>query len=204
MYSTYSDINFPFVYLDSSSILRSSDYAIELFTRKYALKHPQEFLEALEQLKKTSHKDNFYYQQIVLLQKYKKISKLITCETINDVILNNKMEQILLFGAIRDLRLDLDFLHQNYRTRKIVLWGESVDVKTYNQAALSIAQAKCVVVDPYFIKLSVGNSLINYISSTCKIILLGFERVDFPLNTNYIRLNTTPEELFTNLLGFLN
>lgn len=204
MNSIYPSIKFPFVYLDSSTLLRSSEITIESFTRKQAIKHPQEFLKELNQLKEMSQKYKQYYKDIVLLQRCKIISTLITYETINEVILNNNMDQIALFGTIQDLNLCLTFLQQDNETKELILWGEAVDIKTYNQAALSIAQAECVVVDPYFMELSVGKSLINYISSTCKIILLGIEIVDLPLDNKYTRLNIIPEEFFTNLLDFLN
>ncbi len=199
MSSTYSEIELPFVYLDSSSLLRSSWNTFRSFTRKNAIKHPQKFLHTLEELKILSQKDTQYYQQIIQLQQNTMISSLITFEAIHNSIRNNAMDQIALFGILDNLKVDLS-TEQILWPENLVLWGETVDVKTYNQAAITIANANCVVIDPNFIKLSVGKSLTNYISSTCRVVALGLESVELPLDIKFSHCKLLPEEFVANLL----
>ena len=155
-----SQVRFPFVYLDSSHIIRSGEMEIKQMTRKQLRKTHQTFERIFAQMKLNSLNANLYYEKLVFLKAQQKLSTLITMETFNPIVLDNALNTIFLFGKA---------LSHNYNN--IVFWGENVNFNLYNAAAMSISNAECIIADADFFTLSVGRELQKYISSTCTLIV---------------------------------
>lgn len=155
----------------------------------------------LEKLKTYSQYDSKYYEQLKILQKEHKISSLITYETVNEAICNDSTNQITLFGTLKHLQ-DNAFKKDN--KNKLILWEDNVDIRIYNQAALIITQANCIIADPCFFKVSVGISLINYISTKCKLIVLGNEIINIPCDTCDTKYLISPHDFIEHLSSALD
>lgn len=199
MSTVFSNITFPFVYFDSSFLLRHPDYNPTRLSKNHAIKHPDKFIAELKWLAIASQADANYYKQIDELQQNRAISMLITCETSNQTILQKQTPQITLFGTMPAFEeitfpplLDLEI-------GNLVLWGEKIDIKTYNQATLIIAQAPCIVIDPCILTVAVGKSLINCVSTKCNIIVLSKTQKRFHLNVHYTVLSMTPMDFIHKL-----
>lgn len=198
MLTIYKNLKYPFVYLDSSFLLRSNKYHSQIFNRKYANKHNESFLSTLNKLKADSDVDSEFYNQIMYLQQVNIISTLITYETCNRILFNNSFKQVSLFGSVIRATESIDC------NDGLILWDEEVNYKNYNTAAISIAEATCIVADPIFFEINVGKALSQYISINCKVILLGNIKTCTNLNTNYTTINLLPQKFMHDLISIFH
>lgn len=155
---------FPFVYLDSSWIIRNQKKALFYLTKKSEKKDPHKFFKKLEDINIQSQIDSKYYSQIISLQRKNIIDFLITGESFNNVLINNSNSKIIqLFGA---------FLQTNDSCIFPTLWNQKIDYKKYNKSVLAISQATNIVVDANALEIPVYASLLDHASSTCNLLML--------------------------------
>lgn len=203
MISWQSKISYPFVYLDSSSILRDCAFHKEEYTRQAFKRNPVKFYSMLKNAQQVSLKDNKYYDTISTLLLNQRISMLITMETLSPCVLSDDKRVIHLFGEISSTSkgnnsLD-EFKHKEIDN--LVLWNESTEIKKYNNAAMTLVNANCVVADASFFQVSIGISLADYIRSETPIIISAIERVEINIGDNYTMCGLPPNEMIKCLLA---
>ena len=182
-------IPFPFIYLDSSSLLRSNINP-EIFKRKALEKDKLTSNSLLKKITTLSSQDDEYYRNICRLVNKNIISNFITLETINQTICNDEAKKIFLFGKKPQ--------HFNYVNMKHwILWGEEISHSNFYKAAMAIADSKCVVIDEKFLSLDIGRQLMHYITSKCTVFVLGDKKYDGIENAFFIKMspNKFVEEL---------
>ena len=158
-------ISFPFVYLDSSTLMRSNINP-KILTRKAAINNTKEFVNSLNNIVQLSNMDDNYYKSICKLIEENLINRFITYESINKMICEDDFKKIFLFVK--------KTLHCNYSEEKDwILWNEEISHSKFYEAAMAIADSQCVVIDSKFISLDVGKSLMNYITSKCTVFFVG-------------------------------
>lgn len=188
MYSWEKQIQFPFVYLDSSHIMRSGNSKIEQISRKFLKKYPQISKQILSQIELSSLKDNLYYEKLIRLKKQKKISYLITMEAFNPILIQDSIDTIFLFGKVFQNKFD-----------HITFWGDEIDFKLYNTAAMLIANAECVIADADFFKLSIGKKLREYIPSRCAFMISASSTSLPKSDSDYIECDLPSKEMISYL-----
>lgn len=159
-------ISFPFLYLDSSALLRSK-IDPKALTRKSVLNDKNLFSPLIEKIITLSNLEDMYYKNISGLISNNIINKVITCETINKEICNSEHSKtIFLFGR----------KPEKYNTKTVnewVLWGEEISHSSFYEAAMAIADSSCVVIDENAISLNVIKTLMNYVTSKCSVFIVG-------------------------------
>lgn len=168
-------LQYPFVFVDSSHALRTSNTNIEKLTRGLMKKAPQKFWSLINDVENSGREDTPYYEQIIQLQKKGIISTLITCEAINQRIIDSQTDVIHLFGAVNSICLS------NKEPCKtglpdLVLWGENVCYKTYIRATNALLNASCIVADKTIISLQIGQLLLEHTTQHCPIHFLSDKR----------------------------
>lgn len=186
-----SQIKFPFVYLDSSHIIRSGNLNIERISRKFIKKYPQTSQQILYQLESDSINDNLYYEKLAELKRQGKISSLITMETFNPILLKNASNTVFLFGKA---------IPHEYSN--MVFWNENVDFRLYNTAAMLISNAKCIIADADFFTLSVGTELQKYVPSECTLIVSASSINISKIDGNYMKCGLPSMDII-HYLSFL-
>ena len=201
MISLTSKEAIPFVYLDSSSLLRCGNYEARMFTRQSFKKNPVKYTHVFQEMWKFSLEDSAYYKNIIKLIDSKRITKLITMETFNPCIQNDSENTIKLFGTaiVEGLTNSDDFNSESLKS--LTLWGESISFKTYNSAALTIADAKCVVADPAFFLISVGLSLMDYVKSTVPLFILSSGKKIEIEGDNCIKCELSPKDFINHQIA---
>lgn len=194
-----SRFKYPFIYLDSSSVLRDANVAVEMLTRKFANKNPDKFRCLIQKLKNDSYKDNSYYGKILKLQRKGLISKVITMEVINPYIKSNNENIIKLFGTLNDKIMFRNDNGDKHILDCLTLWNGKIEVSTYNKAALAIANAICVIADSTFLTISVGRSLASYIMSECPFFITAFDNKPLDMEANFTICDLSPKELINYL-----
>lgn len=198
MDTVFTDLIFPFVYLDSSYLYRANSSVAQKLTRTTLAKNPRRFCMLLEEVVDAAKADYRYYDGVISLQRKKIISTLVTYEATNPALTACSKEIIQLFGRIS---VD-DFIASSRQLEfadDVVLWGETVKTNTYYAAATAIADSTCIVADANFFSLTVGWDLANYIKSDCVFILLSSNKPERFLGENYIDCKLSPKE-FIQLL----
>lgn len=204
MFSFCPELIYPFVYLDSSSILRTSATDFKFLTRKIAVKRPNAFQKSLENIHDLAQADAAYYRQLIALQQHSVISKLITFETVNEFVQLHIPNQITLFGKVQNWDIHSFQCKNKARLDDVILWEETVNIKLYNQAALSLVDANCVVTDADFLKVAVGQSLTKYITEPCKMIILSTKADRFSINTDFTVCKLSPKAFIQLLFDATN
>ena len=159
-------VSFPFLYLDSSVLLRSN-IDPKALTRKSVLNDNNLFSPLIEKIITLSNHEDMYYKNISSLISNNIINKVITCETINKEICNSEHSKtIFLFGR----------KPEKYNTKTAnewILWGEEISHSSFYEAAMAIADSSCVVIDENAISLNVIKTLMNYVTSKCSVFIVG-------------------------------
>lgn len=199
MFHWQSEIIYPFIYLDSSFALRSQEINTEILTRKFSKKHPERCKKIFKELQLESQKDNDYYKQIEELQRNGRLSTFITMETLNSFVQVNRPNQITLFGTVNNSgQIDISN-QQDWNFESVVLWGESVDFKTFNKAAIAIANAECIIADAAFFRISAGKSLAEYITTGCHFLIASTDVKKIEIEGNYLQCELLPNDLIKYL-----
>lgn len=195
----FNSLSYPFVYLDSSSILRAN-ISPQLFKRKIAIKKPDKFIHLLDKALFFSNEENNYYKNIVRLIENNTISKIITYESINYNLNEDNSNHILLYGQ---KPFDIDGIITNASIGGWILWGEEVSHSNFYNAAMAIANSKCMVIDSLFLTLSTGKALMSYIPSKCFVVVLGKTVKNIDCD-NIVALPVQPKDFIEELLSLLN
>lgn len=194
-----SEIVYPFIYLDSSFILRSQEINTEILTRKFSRKNPEKCKKILKELQLESQNDNDYYKKIDQLQQNGRLSTFITMETLNSYVQVSRPNQIALFGTVNNPAQINITNQQDWNLENTVLWEESVDFKTFNKAAIAIANAKCVIADAAFFQISAGRSLAEYITTGCHFLIASTDIKKIKMGSNYLQCELPPKVLIEYL-----
>lgn len=193
MDTVFTDLVFPFVYLDSSYLYRTNNSVAQKLSRTMLTKNPKRFRFLLEEITAAAKADYPYYDGVMCLLRKKLISTLVTYEATNPALATCSNKIIQLFG-----RISADEFIVPSRPFElvddVVLWGEEVKTKTYYAAAMAIAESTCIVADANFFSLSVGIDLAKYIKSDCVLILLSSNQPESVLGGNYIDCKLPPKE----------
>ncbi len=159
-------ISFPFLYLDSSALLRS-EVSPKVLTRKTIQNDNHRSSSLMEKIITLSNPEGMYYKNISSLISNNIISKVITCETINKEICNDKHSKtIFLFGR----------KPEKCNTKAVnewILWHEEISHSSFYEAAMAIADSSCFVIDENAISLNVIKTLMNYVTSKCSVFIVG-------------------------------
>lgn len=196
----YAALQFPIVYIDSSVLLRSPNIDFSNMTMRFAHRNPEGFHQILETIEEQSNNESEYYRRIVRLQKYGLISTLITLETANEVVFSNSLHQIALFGNIKNAGIYASPT-QLKGPNDLILWGESVNFKNYNDATVAVANAENLVVDAGFLKTNVGGRLLQSTSSKCKIFMLSNYSESINIAGTSIAVASTPQQFIEELFN---
>ena len=187
-------LQYPFVFVDSSHAFRTSSTNIEKLTRGLLKKAPQKFWSLIEDIEKSGREDTLYYERIIQLQKQGVISSLITCEAINQRIIDGQTDVIHLFGTINSMCLsDKDICKAE--TPDLVLWGENVYYKTYIRATDALLNASCIVADKTILSLQIGQLLLEHTTQHCPIYFLS----DTKKGGNHTGYDLPPKEFIQQL-----
>lgn len=193
----FRKLQYPFVFVDSSHAFRIGDTNIKKLTRSLLKKAPQKFLSLIEDIENSGREDTLYYERIIQLQKQGIISSLITCEAVNQRIIDSKTDVIHLFGTINSMSICL--CDNNLRKDEVpdlVLWGENVCYKTYIRATNAVLNASCIVVDGTILSLQIGQLLLEHTTQHCPIYYLS----DKKKGGNHTEYDLPPKE-FIQLLS---
>ena len=191
-------LQYPFVFVDSSHAFRTSNTNIEKLTRGLMKKAPQKFWALINDVEKSGREDTPYYEQIIQLQKKGIISTLITCEAINQRIIDSQTDVIHLFGAANSMCLS-DKEPYKIGLPDLVLWGENVCYKTYIRATNALLNASCIVVDKTIISLQIGQLLLEHTTQHCPIYFLSHRKK----GGNHTEYELPPKQ-FIQQLAFLH
>lgn len=156
------------VYLDSSSLIRSYPFHVlsKQFTKTNYLSNPQKFSNILNQLISPLYEtSNLLYS---ILDNITKIADNISILTYDCIFPPLKNKQIFtLFGSF-------DFVENNALMNKsITLFGEQISVETFFYASTLIRSANLIIVDDYFLSLSIGQELFNRKKENAIVIMLS-------------------------------
>lgn len=191
-------LKYPFVFVESSHAFRTNNTNIEKLTRGLLKKTPQKFWSLINDVENSGREDTPYYEQIIQLQKKGLISTLITCETINQKIIDSQTDVIHLFGAANSMCLS-DKEPCKTGLSNLVLWGENVSYKTYVRATNALLNASCIVVDKTIISLQIGQLLLEHTTQHCPIYFLS----DRKKGGNHTEYELPPKQ-FIQQLAFVH
>lgn len=172
MDSIFETLQYPFVFVDSSHAFRTNSSNIEKVTRSLLKKAPQRFWSLIQEIKNSGCEDSQYYEQIIRLQKRGMISTLITCEAVNQRLIDGSTDVIHLFGTINSA-CTKDEIAQKNELPDVVLWGENVRYKTYIKATNALINASCIVADKTILSLQIGQLLLQHTTHHCPIYFLS-------------------------------
>ena len=162
-------------------------------------KHPERCKKILNEMQLASQEDNEYYKQIEGLQQKGRLSTFITMETLNSSIQVERPNQIALFGTLNNSKLIYTSNQHDWDLEGVVLWEESVDFKTFNKAAIAIANAECIIADAAFFQVSTGKSLAEYIMTGCHFLIASSDVKEIGIEGNYILCELSPNDLIKYL-----
>ncbi|MBQ7328340.1 MAG: hypothetical protein IJX01_00325 [Oscillospiraceae bacterium] len=194
----FEKLQYPFVFVDSSHAFRTSNTNIEKLTRGLLKKSPQKFWSLIYGIENAAREDTPYYEQIIQLQKKGVISTLITCEAINQRIIDSQTDVIHLFGAANSLCLS-DKEPCRIDLPDLVLWGENVCYKTYIRATNALLNASCIVADKTILSLRIGQLLLEHTTQHCPIYFLS----DRKKGGNHTEYELPPKQ-FIQQLAFVH
>ena len=172
MSDIFEKLQYPFVFVDSSHAFRTSNANIEKMTRGLMKKAPQKFWSLIDDIENSGREDAAYYEQIIQLQKKGVISTLITCEAVNQRIIDSKTDVIHIFGTVNNMCFN-DKEPCKTGLSNLVFWGENVSFKTYIRATNVLLNASCVVADRTILSLQIGQLLLDHTTQHCSIYLLS-------------------------------
>lgn len=190
-----NEISFPFIYLDSSSLIRKN-YNINILSRKNLKNNTSKFEQSLHEAYTISQDDNMYYMNINKLIKNNCICKLITYEVLNKKIHYNDNKIISLFKK--------HFQYNNDKALEaFILWGEEISHSAYYESAMAISASQCIIIDENFLSLNIGKKLVNYITTKSSVFIIGDK------NNNYIienanNINISPISFIEELSAIFN
>ena len=164
MENLFSNLKYPFLYLDRSYIFRSNVPELQVLTRKLLLHHPDKFKKIIEEIRDLAECETSYYQQISALQQAGIISTLITFEVFHKCIIPASSNVIPLFGQ---------YSTQSSPPPKITLWGENIRSNRYLRASTALLDAHCIVADVDFFELTIGKELQRYITKDKTLFIIG-------------------------------
>ena len=130
MSDIFEKLQYPFVFVDSSHAFRTNSDDVVKLTRNLMRKKPENFWSVIEKIEDSGREDTLYYEQIIQLQKLGVISSLITCEAVNQTLINRSTDVIRLFGTVNSMS-HKGTMVQTTGLPDVVLWGEDVHYKTY-------------------------------------------------------------------------
>ncbi len=189
-------LQYPFVFVDSSHSFRTSNTNIEKLTRGLLKKAPQKFWSLIEDIENSGREDTLYYERIIQLQKQGAISSLITCEAVNQRIIDSRTDVIHLFGTINSMSMFLsDKDLRKAEAPNLVLWGENVCYKTYIRATNAILNASCIVADRTILSLQIGQLLLEHTTQHCPIYFLS----DKKKGGNHTEYDLPPKQFIQQL-----
>lgn len=194
MSDIFDELQYPFVFVDSSHALRRKGNCIEKLTRRLVKKTPQRFFAIIEELETSSSEDTLYYEQIIQLQRKGVISTLITCEAVNRRIVDSTTDIIHIFGTINSMCLRSKAVNDSSLS-DLVLWGENVQDKTYNKIANVLLSASCVVVDETIMSLQIGKLISQHTKRYCQVYYLS----DRKKGGNHTEYDLPPKQFIQQL-----
>lgn len=156
------------VYLDSSSLIRN--YPIHIlskhFTKTKYLSNPQKFTYMLNHFINPLYDTSIQlYNNLDSVTKTVNNINILTYDCIFPSKKNNKIHT--LFGSF-------DFVGNCVRMNEsIVLYGDEISVETYYNASTLIRSANLIILDDFFLTLSIGKELLNRKKEDATVIMLS-------------------------------
>lgn len=172
MSDIFEKLQCPFVFVDSSHAFRTNSNDVVKLTRNLMRKNPEKFWSVIKKIEGSSRKDTLYYEQIIQLQKRGVISSLITCEAVNQTLINRSTDVIRLFGTVNSMSHKGNMV-QTTGLPDVVLWGEDVHYKTYIKATNALLNASCIVADKTILSLQIGQLLLQHTTHHCPVYFLS-------------------------------
>lgn len=172
MSGIFENLQYPFVFVDGSHVFRTGNVIIQKLTRNLLKKDPQQFWALIDEIENYGREDSLYYDQIIQLQKRGIISSLITCEAVNQRIIDSQTDVIHIFGAINSICLRDKDRHKS-ELPDLVLWGENMNYKTYIRATNALLSASCIVADKSVLSLQIGQLLLEHTTQHCPVFYLS-------------------------------
>ena len=172
MSDIFENLQCPFVFVDSSHAFRTNSNDVVKLTRNLMRKKPEKFWSLIKKIEDSGCEDTPYYEQIIQLQKRGVISSLITCEALNQTLINRSTDVIRLFGTVNSMS-HKGTMAQRIGLPDVVLWGEDVCYKTYIKATNALLSASCIVADKTILSLQIGQLLLQHTTHHCPVYFLS-------------------------------
>lgn len=194
MSDIFEKLQCPFVFVDSSHAFRTNSNDVVKLTRNLMRKNPGKFWSLIEKIEDSGCEDTLYYEQIIQLQKRGVISSLITCEAVNQTLINRSTDVIRLFGTVNSMT-HKGTVVQITGMPDVVLWGEDVRYKTYIKATNALLNASCIVADKTILSLQIGQLLLQHTTHHCPVYFLS----DRKKGGNHTEYDLPPKQFILQL-----
>ena len=192
MYINDFNISLPFVFLDSSYVIRATPSIVRKLNRGLLWQNPIRFHSLLHKVINASEKDDQYYNNLIKLQKVGIISHIITMDAINTYFIHNPDVLVLFYKSMSSMDSDLS-------TSNLILWGESIDSTLYSQAKQIIQNASSLIIDQTFLQIQVGKRLVEYAPDHCMKAIIGNSTSTRYEGDTYTFFNVSPQSFIQNL-----
>ena len=194
MNEIFENLQCPFVFVDSSHAFRTNSNDVVKLTRNLMRKNPEKFWSLIKKIEDSGCEDTPYYEQIIQLQKRGIISSLITCEAVNQTLINRSTDVIRLFGTVNSMS-HKGTIAQRTGLPDVVLWGEDVCYKTYIKATNALLNATCIVADKTILSLQIGQLLLQHTTQHCPVYFLS----DRKKGGNHTEYDLPPKQFIQQL-----
>ncbi len=156
------------VYLDSSSLIRNYpiDILSKTLTRKNYISNPEKFSTILNYFVSPLYDITFSLYNICdKITKYTNKINIITYDCLFPI--NNNKQFFTLFGSFNFIG-NIASLNNS-----IILYGDKISVETFYNISTLIRSANLIILDDYFLSLSIGKELFNHKKENTTIITLS-------------------------------
>ena len=194
MSDIFEKLQYPFVFVDTSHAFRTNSNNVVKLTRNLMRKAPEKFWSLIGIIESSGCEDTPYYEQIIQLQKQGVISSLITCEAVNQTLINRSTDVIRLFGTVNSMS-HKGTMAQRTGLLDVVLWGEDVCYKTYIKATNALLSASCIVADKTILSLQIGQLLLQHTTHHCPVYFLS----DRKKGGNHTEYDLPPKQFICQL-----